>query len=79
MQVIEDQLLARLSDKQTVAILASKEDLDALLFVLDTFLYERRHDSEEDGIKGRIKELQEGFRLLRRSAFEKNTTPTTPT
>ena len=72
LQVIENKLLTRLEDKNTVAILAGKEDIDALLLAIDSFFdhYEGTSFCREPS---RMRELQDGLRLLRRSVFKETT------
>lgn len=77
-EVIEHKLLDSLSDEGVVAICASKEDLDALIYALDKIAtgkyvaetdWHDFHNADEAARQLRAKEFCAGLKQLRHEAF----------
>lgn len=67
-EVIENKLLAALEDDNTVAILASKQDLDDLIAALDEF-HPVGWTSTRSAEVARCRDLSAGMKQLRDGAF----------
>lgn len=70
-RVIEQKLLTALGAESTVAILASKQDLDVLIAALEYAMLGRREQTKK------ARELAAGMRQLRREAFPPKPWPPT--
>jgi len=65
-EVIERKLLTALEDDNTVAILASKQDLDVMVAALDYAMLSDKNQTRK------ARELAAGMKQLRREAFPPN-------